>query len=141
MGCGLRDVPLHPVIPMRQDRAWIVALGLLVAAGLATALRHSGPYAAWLPECLFHRFTGWQCPGCGMTRATHAALHGRFAEAFHWNPFGMLLLFILLLGSALGLTVWVRGKPWPARLTPGPRTAWIFLALVLGFWLIRNLPA
>ena len=28
------------------------------------------------PVCLFHALTGWNCPGCGGTRAAYALLHG-----------------------------------------------------------------
>jgi len=35
--------------------------------------------------CLISRMTGKTCPGCGMTRALHALLHGRFHDALQWN--------------------------------------------------------
>ena len=30
------------------------------------------------PVCLFHKLTGWNCPGCGGTRAAYALLHGQY---------------------------------------------------------------
>jgi hypothetical protein len=35
--------------------------------------------------CLISRMTGRPCPGCGLTRALHALIHGRLHEAIEWN--------------------------------------------------------
>ena len=35
------------------------------------------PELPWMPKCVFHALTGWDCPGCGSQRAIHALLHGR----------------------------------------------------------------
>ena len=63
--------PLHET--MRRNRAIVLALGMIPVFLLAMVLYQAGPSAAWFPGCLFHRFTGLDCPGCGMTRAAHAA--------------------------------------------------------------------
>ena len=47
------------------------------------------------PRCVFKASTGLDCPGCGLTRASHAVLHGRFADAWRLNP----LLYGPLAGS------------------------------------------
>jgi hypothetical protein len=44
------------------------------------------------PRCPFFRYVHLYCPGCGATRALAAMLHGRLAEAMHYN-----LLFVMLL--------------------------------------------
>ncbi|OGV53623.1 MAG: hypothetical protein A2X49_06105, partial [Lentisphaerae bacterium GWF2_52_8] len=51
--------------------------------------------------CPFHSMTGYSCPGCGMTRAFIALMHGRFAEALHFHimAFPLFLLLLLRLGS------------------------------------------
>ena len=41
----------------------------------------------WAPKCLLKVATGLQCPGCGIQRALHALLQGRFSEAIHYNYF------------------------------------------------------
>ena len=41
--------------------------------------------------CLFNKVTGYECPGCGITRASLALLDGNFYQAFRYN----MLLFIL----------------------------------------------
>lgn len=50
--------------------------------------------------CLFKRVTGVPCPSCGSTRSVLSILKGDFTEAILWNPFGILLTFILLVFPA-----------------------------------------
>ncbi|MEO7100995.1 MAG: DUF2752 domain-containing protein [Luteolibacter sp.] len=126
---------------MRKDRALWVALGGLFLAAAATALYQRGPYGqAWLPVCTFHQLTGLNCPGCGMTRAAHATLHGRIGEAFRFNPVGMVLLPMAGVGIAIDLVGWIREKPLPFRLNVGARGAWAIVWILVVFWILRNIP-
>lgn len=125
---------------MHGKRALALAFGGLVAALLAFMLYRNGPSGMGLPGCLFHRLTGLECPGCGMTRATHAALHGRIGEAFRFNPVGMVLFPAALLGLGLELAGWVRGKPLPFSFRIGGRWAWGIVGILLVFWILRNIP-
>ena len=125
---------------VRWSRAGAVALGLMVLGSAAYFLAKLGPHQSWLPGCLFHRLTGWHCPGCGMTRAAHAALHGEFAKAFYFNPVGMILLPLALVGIGIEITGWVRGQSLPFRLSVGVRGGWVIVALLVLFWILRNLP-
>jgi len=45
--------------------------------------------------CIHRQLFGFNCPGCGMTRALHALLHFKFTTAFHFN-FAVFSLFPLL---------------------------------------------
>lgn len=48
--------------------------------------------------CVFRLVTGYPCPGCGMTRAVAAVLHGDFSGAFAAHPLWVLLpVFAFLL--------------------------------------------
>lgn len=38
-------------------------------------------------SCPMVIFTGYPCPGCGLTRAGMALLHGEFIQAFNMHPF------------------------------------------------------
>lgn len=53
--------------------------------------------------CLFHEMTGLPCPGCGMTRAIVALLHGDLAQAFTHHPLGVPVAAIWLLLAVAGL--------------------------------------
>jgi hypothetical protein len=52
--------------------------------------------------CLFKRATGIPCPSCGSTRSVLSVLNGDIAGALLWNPFGIIIVFILLVSP-----VWV----------------------------------
>jgi Protein of unknown function (DUF2752) len=123
------------------QRALIVVLGVLVAALLAFQLMRCGPHASWLPGCMLHRLTGLHCPGCGMTRAAHATLGGDLAAAFRFNPLGMVLLPLAIVGIGFELAAWVRGKPLGFTPRIGGRWAWVVVFLIIGFWILRNIPA
>ena len=117
-----------------------MALGWVVLAVAAFQLYQRGPMGpSWLPGCVFHKLTGLHCPGCGMTRAAHASLHGRLGEAFRYNPLGMILLPLAGVGVGMGVFGWVRRKPLPFRLNLGGVGAWGIVGLVVGFWVLRNI--
>lgn len=43
--------------------------------------------------CFFKRLTGIPCPGCGMTRAFLAILHGHLQQAIYYNILSIPLFF------------------------------------------------
>ena len=60
-----------------------------------------GAYALWLFHtgrgipCLFHRITGLQCPGCGVSRLCLALLRGDLAGAWRANAYLLCILPLL----------------------------------------------
>jgi len=121
-------------------RRWRWALLAGAGAGGAAVLFTFDPSRnGFYPLCLFHRVTGWNCPGCGGLRATHQLLHGHLGEAFRLNALVVLAVPALLALAARWL--WVRGRG--RRIPPKPLATfwiWALLALMLGFGLTRNLP-
>ncbi len=85
------------------------------------------PGSFW-PRCLFHEFTGLHCPGCGGTRALYWLLHGEFLRSLHNN-----LLLLPMGGYLLGLL-------WLPSLFGRADLAWGVAAVLLLFFLLRNLP-
>lgn len=118
----------------------VVSLGGVVATFLAFVLYQYGPHVWWFPECVFHRLTGLNCPSCGLTRATSAALHGRFGEALRCNPLGMVVVPALVVWAGLRMPAWIRDKPPPWYGRIGVRGLWWFGGVVLGYWILRNIP-
>lgn len=125
---------------MRGERALAVVIGVVVVVLAAFVLYQHGPCAVWFPGCLFHRWTGLECPGCGMTRATYAALHGRFGEALRFNPLGMIAVPALGVWMGIQLPAWLRGEEPAFRCRAGRRGAWWLVGIVLGYWVLRNIP-
>ncbi len=72
----------------------LIAVG--IAAGLAFLFFANPAETRFFPVCVFHYITGFDCPGCGTARALHAALHGRFAEAFGYNAALPFVIAVLL---------------------------------------------
>ena len=114
---------------------------LLVATGLgiiAVVFFFDPATHVFYPVCQFHRLTGLNCPGCGMTRALYALLHGHFSAALRDNA-----LFVLTLGTLVLRGVWYlwnkfyeksTGEIFPAKFL------WPLLAVALVFAILRNLP-
>lgn len=109
------------------------------SAAAVFVLRHVDPNAAGnpLPPCVFHALTGYWCPGCGMTRALHALVHGDLLHALHMNPLGMLMLLALP-----AMVLWSWG--WqPRALQPLMRRLMepkLWLVVLPVYWIARNLP-
>jgi hypothetical protein len=51
--------------------------------------------------CLIKRISGIPCPSCGSTRSVIAILKGEYSQALYWNPFGFILLIIMVIVPVL----------------------------------------
>ena len=117
--------------------------GVLVAVtvlGIAAVVYFFNPATHKIyPVCQFHRLTGLNCPGCGMTRACYALLHGNFSAAFRDNALLVLGLGILAIRGAWFGVKKFRGQAigefFPAKFL------WLLLGVALVFSVLRNLPA
>lgn len=91
------------------------------------------------PTCPFLALTGYWCPGCGSLRAVHALTMGDPAAAFARNP----ALVPALVFAAWAWLAWAReawtGVPVARRVAPA-WSLWLLLAVVLAYWVLRNVP-
>ena len=142
-GAGAATAPTGANAPRGASpraRLLYVFLVLAAVAGAAVVFAFEpaagGPY----PPCLFQRYTGLHCPGCGSTRGLHALLHGRVWAAFRYNA--LMVLALPFLGFAfIRYTRRVFGsKPQPPRRTIRAGWIWGLFALVVAYWVLRNLP-
>jgi hypothetical protein len=126
-----------PAVRWGSLRAPLAAAGaVLGAVGYLAAVdpNHAGHY----PTCPFLWLTGYACPGCGSLRAIHDLATGNAGAALHRNPLTVLAVPFLVL-------MWVG---WTRRLASGRERTWVapawalwsLLAVILAFWLLRNLP-
>lgn len=107
-----------------QTGAGLLCAGLLYAYVLI-------PLGLRLP-CPFFRLTGLRCPGCGITDACLALLHGRFRQAAGCN-WGLTLALPVLTLLAILLT---QGKSCRRidRILSAAVLAWLLL-----WGVVRNL--
>src|SRR5215510_16110545 len=73
-------------------------IGLAAISVFLFFFNPSSPANQWFPKCPFRMITGFQCPGCGSTRAFYQLLHLHPIAAFKFNPLLMLTLpFVVFL--------------------------------------------
>jgi Protein of unknown function (DUF2752) len=90
------------------------------------------------PVCMFHSLTGLNCPGCGMTRALYALLHGNLRLALKDNALFVLTLAALVVWGAR--LVFLKSKNQPATFNVPSKFLWTFLVVSIVFAVVRNLP-
>ena len=112
--------------------------GLAAAGALAAVLFLCDPVRVPIyPQCVFHRVTGLDCPGCGSLRALHALLHGDLAAALHFNAFLVLSLPLL---AGLGFYFVIKKMRAEPAASFRPVWLWLYLAAFVVFGIARNLP-
>jgi hypothetical protein len=130
-----------PKISPPRSPIWFAGIFLAVTAlGVGATVFFFNPAThGFYPVCAFHKLTGWNCPGCGATRALYALLHGNFSAALRDNA---LLLFAL---AALAMhTSWFvvkRNRGQAAGDFFPTKFLWPLLVIALVFTVLRNLPA
>lgn len=113
---------------------------LLVIVGVAILFFVLDPNKhSIFPQCAFHSLTGAFCPGCGSQRALHSLLHLDIAGVVSYNflflPATLLLLYHYI-------HPWL--NHWLSLKLPNlfylKNTPWVIFAVVMLFWIFRNLP-
>jgi len=118
-------------------RSTVIAIWSVLLAGSAYLFVFEPGKTGLFPVCLFRLVTGYQCPGCGTTRALHQLVHGHFLAAFMLNPL-LLIASPFLLWALLRYSVIVLQGGVPRRnALPAPYIYAIFF-VVVGFWIFRN---
>ena len=128
-----------PKIAGTQARFATIVLAAALAGVAAVIFFFNPATHKFYPVCQFHRLTGLNCPGCGMTRALFALLHGEILLALHDNALFVLTLLALTIRAVRFGWNHHRGQPvgefFPLKFL------WPLLALALLFTVLRNLPA
>lgn len=123
-----------------------LAVGAVLATG-ALYVAANDPLregSLYLP-CLVHATTGFWCPGCGLTRGTHALLTGHPLEAISINLFTPLVV-VMVAGGWLVWTARSFGRPEPGwwrrlrEVTSRPRWFATMLVVLALYGVLRNLP-
>ena len=120
-------------------RSTVIAIWSALLAGAAYLFMFEPGKTGLFPVCLFRLLTGFQCPGCGSTRALHQLLHGHVVAAFMLNPFFLLAIPFLLYWLVRYSVVVMRGGVPRQNTLPAPYIYALFF-VVLSFWIFRNTP-
>lgn len=89
--------------------------------------------------CVFRMVTGYDCPGCGVTRMAYALVHLDFRTAFASNPFVLCLLPFAIPYAVYRSKKFINGKEDHfSPLETG--LLCLVLAAAVVFGIVRNLP-
>jgi hypothetical protein len=139
MRADSQPVPPKISAPPSLTAFAVIVLGATALGAGAVVFFFNPSTHGFYPVCLFHKLTGWNCPGCGGTRSAYALLHGNVALALKDNA-----LFVVLLAAAAARGIWIaarRIRRQPVGEFLPARILWAMLAIAVVFAVLRNLPA
>lgn len=129
---------------LRDSPAWIAPAAMLACfAAAATWVLSTDPTDDLGPTtCAFKMVTGFDCPGCGGTRAFYYVLTANFPEAARNHAIALFaapfLVYFYVVWSLRRVFPKVRWRFPKFRLTPIAGT--YFMVAWAGYWVLRNLP-
>lgn len=124
----------HKTLSHRRRNLLLAGAAAAAAAAVLFLLARQG---IGIP-CLFRLVTGFQCPGCGNSRAVLALLRLDLQAAFGYNYLFPLEFFYLGWVAFHCCKAYLRGNPFAYR----PACPWLDIAVltaVLLWWPLRNL--
>ena len=123
--------------PTFTNRHRNLLLGFLAAVAAVALIYILARHGIGVP-CLFLKLTGFQCPGCGNTRAALALLRLDATAAFGYNPLFLLEFFYLLWVLFHCCKSYLKG----GRFSYTSPALWLdaaILVVLLAWWVLRNL--
>jgi len=132
-------------VSVATDRSRQMAIAAFIWLGLTAAgtflffFNPASPANQFFPKCPFRLLTGWQCPGCGTTRACYELLHLDPIAAFKFNPLMVLTLPFIVYGFLGFSKSALTGQPQRRVFIPSIYL-WAWLGLIVFFWVFRNTP-
>jgi hypothetical protein len=125
-----------------RQPTWLAPVAILVCFGGAAAYvlsREPVDSAGDVTTCLLKLTTGFDCPGCGGTRAFYYLVQGNIpAAARHHLVFVFAVPFLVY-----AYAVWAGNRVFRWRLPqlrPGPLAFVVFLITLGAYTVLRNLP-
>ena len=123
----------------RASLAAPIACGCCLIAGAAYVGVNDPADAAVALPCPFRTLTGWWCPGCGLTRATHHLVRGDLVQALRYHLFVVLVLAAIAAAWA-GWLLTATGRSAGRALSPPTWFPVVAITALVVFAVLRNLP-
>ncbi|MEH6406423.1 MAG: DUF2752 domain-containing protein [Leeuwenhoekiella sp.] len=116
-----------------------VLIGLFILPALCLFYFYNPTENTFFLQCPFYRLTHLYCPLCGGQRALHSLLHFNFIEMFQDN---LLFSAALIVGAYNLVCIFFKKQPFRVKnRLYKPKIQLIIIAIVLIFWILRNIPA
>lgn len=134
--------------PKKNKYIYIIIPSVIATVLLFVYFTVDPASSIFFPKCIFHQLTGLECPGCGSQRAIHQLLHGNIIEAARYNLLLVIAIPYILLWCILSIiecgskdsnqkTISL-SRTLKKRLYTGA-AVWIVLAVIILFWILRNI--
>jgi len=119
---------------------WGIVIGvpaLVIVAWLIPAI----PGIRELPFCGVKHFTGFDCPGCGLTSSIVALVHGQIRASIDRHPLGIVIMTWLVYMFGRSIFALIAGRLPRPLLTQGQRDIimYVFLVALIFQWIIKLL--
>lgn len=93
-------------------------------------------YTGFVIFCPIHEFTGYYCPGCGITRLLFSLIKLDIYQAFRYNP----LVFILFIISIFYFIIKAILKKFNKNIIVPEFIWYILIIIVIVYGILRNIP-
>ena len=90
-------------------------------------------------KCPIHLLTKLYCPGCGSTRMLKSLMHGKFYQAFRFNPLLFVMIPLYLVYLIINLIAEKKGTV-PITKKFEPKIWYFLISVFLIFGVLRNIP-
>jgi hypothetical protein len=120
------------------DKLCLLALWITILVTGIAIYKYNPVEFMFAPQCLFYKFTGLYCPGCGTARSLHALLHGNFLQAVDFNIFTVASLPFLVY-ALIAETIRKFTRYRVPIVNIDARLITLLLILIVLFWILRNL--
>ncbi|MBZ4418120.1 DUF2752 domain-containing protein [Myxococcus sp. RHSTA-1-4] len=127
------STPVLAQLLERRATGWVIG-----AAALAHLVLMRFDLPAW--QCTVRDAVGIPCPGCGLSRAITALVHGQWRDALTLHAFAPVILAGLVLVTGMALLPEAarrRGISAVARFEQRTGLTALLLLTLVGYWLTR----
>jgi hypothetical protein len=133
------DERINP-IPHHLFHAVFFSALLMLAASSSVNFGKVTLFGFTIPSlCMFHNLTGFDCPGCGITRSFIYALHGQWYNSYLMHIWGIPLAAIIVF--QIPYRIWRAAGGGPLQVSSEKRR-WIRIFVVISIlvpWIVKTI--